>query len=75
MEAPTIFLAHTPETSITVPITALMMSAADTKKNTHTTESPVNWHRQKAMGRLTTQVNTQSNRKVTKVLPPERMVK
>lgn len=69
------FLAQMPETSITVPIPALRISAADTKKKTHTTERPVNWHRQKAMGRHTTQVNTQSNRKVMKVFPPERMVK
>ena len=64
-----------PEWSITAPMTALMMSAAETQKNTHTTGSPVKVHRQKAMGRHTAQVYTQSKRKVMKVMPPERMVK
>ena len=71
----TTFFAQIPESSMIVPITALIMSALETKKNTLTTERSVNWHRQNAMGRQTTQVNTQSNRKVMKVFPPERMVK
>ena len=43
---PTTFLAQMPETSIMEPMMALMISALDTKKNTHTTESPVNVMRQ-----------------------------
>ena len=69
------FWIQIPLRIIPKPIKALISSSPSQHRKSQTIGSVVNLESTKATGATTTQEKTESNKKVTKVFPPERRVK